>query len=75
MRKNEAPIDVHVCAQTKELGEVRRGIKSNVWRRINANRNRYAAAPVHDALEAQAIRTLKEAEAAKLGRPKSETPA
>ena len=39
---------------------MRRGIKRNVLNRVNANRNRYAAAPLRDALELQAIRALKE---------------
>jgi hypothetical protein len=34
-------------------------------RTIERNRNTYAAAPVRDALEAQAIRALREAEQAK----------
>jgi hypothetical protein len=33
-------------------------------RTIKANRNRYAAAPLRDALEAQAIRALREVEEA-----------
>jgi hypothetical protein len=44
---------------------MRRSVKANIWRRVNANRNRYAAAPVRDALELQAIRALNEAKAAK----------
>lgn len=39
---------------------MKRGIKSNVWNRINANRKRYAAGREQDDREAQAIKALAE---------------
>ncbi len=44
---------------------MKRSVKANIWRRVNANKQRIEEAQQREEREAEAIRALKEADTAK----------